>query len=133
MLLLKLSKVIIIGLDLQLLPIFSRMEDSIWYSHSVLELQRKIELFEKILEVEKKVGSFIPPNFDSYVSREKGKDSHYGETTYTPYGDPVKYITVKDLLQFEYHEEVVDHFVNRAIWAYLRELPEKTKIALFWH
>ena len=125
------------GVDLKLLPIFSRMRSAIWFSHSVIELSRQSELFEKILEVEKKVGILVPPHFDSYLSREidleTGFDeTHYGITTWTPYGDPVKYVTVKDLLKFRYCNEVFDNFLNRAVWAYLNELPKDTKIALFW-
>jgi len=122
------------GLDLTLLPIFTRMKSEKWFSHSVLELNREPELFEKILEVERKVGILVPPDFDSYLSRGEGnEESHYGETCWTPYGDPVKYVRVKDLLKFRYCNEVYDYFLNRAVWAYLKELPEDIKIALFWH
>lgn len=121
------------GLDLKLLPIFSRMRDAMWYSHSVIELQRKSELFEKILEVEKKVGILVPPDFNSYLSRGEGNEEpHYGKTCWTPYGDPVKYVKVKDLLKFQYCDDVIYNFLNRAVWAYLKELPKDTRIALFW-
>ena len=121
------------GVDLKLLPIFSRMSGTKWLSHSVIELQRKSELFEKIIEIEKKVGILVPPDFTSYLSRGEGNEEpHYGETCWTPYGDPVRYVRVKDLLKFQYCDDVMYDFLNRAVWAYLKELPKDTRIALFW-
>lgn len=58
--------------------------------------------------------------------------NEYGKTIKDPYGSDVKYITVRDLLPFRDCDGVMDNHQNRAVWAYLNELPKDTKIALFW-
>jgi len=75
----------------------------------------------------------VPDDFTSYISKnDKYDEPHYGKTLEDFYGEPLRYLDVKDLLQFSNHEYVLDNYKNRAVWAYLKELPEDTKIVLFF-
>ena len=121
------------GLDLTLIPVDS--ENGTWgFGHSLIDCERRNELFEPLLELEKKKGRDVPEKFNTFRSRDdKYEESHYGPTVDTPYGDPLKCVYVKDLLPFAEHEGVRDNWKNRAVWAYLREMPPDEKIALYWH
>jgi hypothetical protein len=119
------------GLDLQLLPF--DFDGTFAYSHTVLSCMRRDDLFEEIAKLKVGDGQVVPPKFMTYVSREAGRDSHYGVTQTTPYGKMLCYVTVKDLLTFSKHVDVTDNHKNKAIWAYLRQLPKSTKVALYWN
>ena len=123
------------GVDLTLLPfeVNEEVEKTVCFSHSVLGVDRDRELFKKITELEEKKGIAVPFNFYSYLSSDgKYEEPHYGITTETPYGTPLNYLRVKDLLEFK---AAIYSFDKRtkAVWAYLKQLPPKTKIALYWH
>jgi len=118
------------GLDLTLLPYWS---ETAHFSHCVLELGRRSGLFERIQEIEAKFGKEVSEGFDSYLSRDDTyEESHYGITIKDPYGGKVRYLNVRHLLRFKYNEGVKNHYKNKAVWAYLKELPRNLKVALFW-
>ena len=118
------------GIDLILLPV-DHYDQNWGYAHSLLSVNRSSNLFDKI----RKLPSFdVPKDFSSYTSRDgKFEEPHYGNTIEDCYGDKVKFVEVKSLLKFKHHRDVRDSGKNSAIWAYLKELPENTKIALYWH
>ena len=119
------------GLDLTLLPFYSE-DMEIPFSHDVIQLSRNYELFDIINAVEKQFGRDVPENFTSYVSRDdKYEDIHYGITATTSYGDSLKYVKAKDLWKVMGFENL--SWRNKAVIAYLRELPENLNIALYWH
>lgn len=118
------------GVDLALLP-FDFESDRFSFSHTVLNTERRKDLWEEIARLESKA---VPDGFNSYVSRNDDyEESHYGETLETPYGDRLTYVLASDLLAFWDHPGVKDEEKNRAVWAYLNCLNPQTKVALFWH
>lgn len=74
----------------------------------------------------------VPLEFTSYLSRQatdlvNTTATHYGRTTQTPYGEPVKYTIVAELLTLD------GELRQGAAWAYIAALKPDTKVALFWH
>ena len=121
------------SLDLTLLPFDS--DKGIHFSHTVLSLLTNVhDLFDDIKKIDAETGKKVPEDFSSYVSRDDDyEDTHYGKTLITPYGNPVHYILVKDLLELSLHPKVIAYKKHNAIWAYLSQLEPETKVALFWH
>jgi hypothetical protein len=122
------------GVDLVLLP-FDADSDIIAFSHTILNCFRRQDLFSVIMDIEDQHGTPVPKGFSSFVSRE-GEDCeepHYGETTTTPYGETLNWVFVNKLSELAEHPDVKDNHKNIAIWAYLKCLPDNTKIALYWH
>ena len=118
------------GLDLNLLPFDGDM-GSMNFSHTVLDCERRSQLFE---ELEGLPAVRVPEDFNTYLCKDdEYEESHYGNTQDTPYGEPLTYVLAEQLVPFASHEGVENHFKNRAIWAYLKELPPRTKVALYWH
>lgn len=121
------------GLNLTLLPFYSLGMDNECFSLSVLNLERRSELWRPILEIEKEKGVDIPDNFSSYLSRDgECEDTHWGKTINTPYDERVRYVFAKHLKPLVSHPGVQDNYKNRAVWAYLEQCPDDLKIALFW-
>ena len=77
------------GLDLKLLPFYSNRAGGMEFSHAVLTCGRDYDLFNAIQAIEKLRGRDVSPDFQSYVSRADDRDSHYGITIDTPYGEPL--------------------------------------------
>lgn len=122
------------GLDLSLLPIFIMDENDICFSHSVIELNRRSTLFEVLLKMGEEKGVYVPKNFSSYLCKDVYyEEPHYGKTIEDDYGNPLKYVEVKDLLEFKDYIGIIDDNLNRAVWSYLKELSKNIKIVLFWH
>jgi hypothetical protein len=116
------------GLDLRLLPF-----DADFFSHTILDCERRSDLFEAVLKVEGKIGRDVPDNFQSFTGKSADASPCYGKTIRTPYGENLKYMLAGDLVKFAKHVDVTDNEKNRAIWAYLTELNPSNKVALFWH
>lgn len=120
------------GLDLSLLP-FEADHERLSFSHSVLSVDRT-EIVRVVWESLRDAGETTPDHFSSYLCREgEIEETHYGVTTTDPYGNRVRCVSVEELLAFREHPGVYQDPRNRAVWAYLAELPEKTRVALFWH
>ncbi len=118
------------GLDLTLLP-FDADSERMNFSHTVLSCERRGQLFEEIQELR---ATPVPEDFTSYLSLDgEYEEHHYGQTHETPYGEPLTYVLAGQLWPFASHEDVMSQSKNRAIWAYLAELPPDTKVALYWH
>jgi hypothetical protein len=117
------------GVDLKLLPF-----DGPYFSFTILPLGRAPDLFQDIAKIESSNIRLAPDNFSSYLSRDdKFEEPHYGLTIETPYGDRLRYVLAGELRHLEHHDDVVGDQRNRAAWSYLQELPDDTKIALYWH
>ncbi len=113
------------GLHLTLLPFWGND-----FSDTVLHCVDRCNLFE---EIQKLPTERVPQYFESHLSREKDiETTHYGDTQSDGYGDTLNAVTVLQLLSLASHEAVLDNFVNRAIWAYIKELPSETKVAIYW-
>lgn len=113
------------GVDLSLLPF-----DNANFSHTVLDCERRRALFEEIADLP---ATPVPQPFYTFRSRADHRDSHYGDTQETPYGEPLTAVQAQHLLPFAQHPGVCNDARNRAVWAYLACLPPETQIALFWH
>lgn len=120
------------GVDLQMLPF--EAENVVCYSHTVLNCERRRELWDAIYPIEATHGQTVPDGFTSYLSRdEKYEEPHYGKTLTTPYGDNLQYVKAKHLKPLASHESVQDNTLNRAVWAYLACLDDEAKVALYWN
>ena len=115
------------GLDLYLLPIES---ETVHFSHTVLNCQRRPDLFKELLSIPSEP---VSQYFSTFLSRGEDGEHCYGKTTTTPYGQALTWVRLESLLLYRDHIDVRDNSRNRAIWAYLGELPPFTKIALYWH
>lgn len=116
------------GLDLYLLP-FECDQETISFSHSILNCDRNYPLFEKIEKLDEQP---VEKHFSSYLSRNDDyEEPHYGKTTETPYGEPLGWVKREKLLTFQ--KEAAQTPRCYAIWEYLNALPENTKVALYWH
>ena len=143
------------SLDLTLLP-FDHDSPQLSYSHTLLqcvtncnnlfeeiekesskEIPKSIDYVNKVATGVNKDCGEVPKNFTCYLSRIPNgsmKDEHcYGEVNSDPYGKPLRYLTVRILLKFKNHPEVLRNQRHLAIWAYLEHLDPNTKVALFWH
>lgn len=130
------------GTDLILLP-FDGDIDELAFSHTILPLERRIELFKEIDKLAQIKGVPVPKDFNSYLSREPIEiqsspvdieTTHYGRTMNDSYDATLLYVKVSELMSpsIIYHQGVKDNWKNRAVWGFLRELPPNTKIALYW-
>ena len=93
------------GLDLKLLPfdssVMSGGDLGDWaFSHTILNCERRSELFLKIREDTEEVCKPVPKNFSTFVSREDNEGTKYGNTQTDPYGEPIQSVPVKALLAF---------------------------------
>ncbi|HEC63818.1 MAG TPA: hypothetical protein ENI23_00825 [bacterium] len=117
------------GIDLILLPI-DHYDQNWGFSHTLLSVDRSSDLFDII----RKLPSFdVPGKFSSFTSKDdKYEEPHYGNTIEDCYGEKIKFVEIKKLLNLKDHPHIKDGYHNSAIWAYLEKLPENMKIALFW-
>lgn len=116
------------GVDLTLLP-FDHDGGDWGFSHTVLQLVPVRAVIDKIRELD---SMRVPERFMSYASRDSEyPDSHYGDTQQDAYGDPVRYVYAMDLVKLA--DGLPEEYVDTPEWAYLRKLPPRTKVALFWH
>jgi hypothetical protein len=118
------------SVDLTLLPFDGDSGESLSFSHTVLNVEGSYDLWD---EIEKLPALQVPDGFNTHMAFGEDGEHCYGKTTETPYGKPLLYTTVNQLLKLRDQAYSVGGTKNRAIWAYLSELPSKTKVALYWH
>ncbi len=100
------------------------------YSHTVLRCWDNSTFFD---EIRKLPAVRVPEEFNSYVCYDNDNEPmHYGNTQETPLGNPLTFVLAEQLAQFS-AQAVDSGYQNKAIWAYLAELPPRTKVALYWH
>ena len=108
------------GVDLKLLPFDCDLE-VLCFSHTVLNVDRDYALFDRIKEVP---SIRVREGFTSYLSRDDAyEETHYGDTTEDPYGDPVRYVLASDLKTIG---------LPGPTGAYIEALDDDNKVALFW-
>lgn len=131
-------------MELRLLPLeYDAPDAGEGFSHTVLScwgasagVAGVPELFTAILDMSLRgTATDVPPGFKSYVSIGPAGTfpPHYGVTAFTRFGRQVKCLTAAQLCTFADDPGVTNHHRNRAVWAYLAQLPPLTRIALFWH
>ncbi len=112
------------SLHLTLLPIVG-INELITSRTNFLTCERDNYLFEQIDQI---ISSPVPPDFKSFYSTE---DCYYeyGSLTKDGFDEELNYIFVKELLKLK---PLSESQTNKAIWAYLKQLPPEGKIALYW-
>ncbi len=77
------------GLDLKILPLYS--ENYTDFSTDVLAFSRHSDIFEKILELEKKKGVHVKRGgIHSFCGEGKGGERGFGVTEISPFGARLK-------------------------------------------
>lgn len=116
------------GLDLRVLP-FDGDFPQLCFSHTVLGVDRCAALFEQIDALPSWP---VPEGFASFTGQADGiEDTCYGDTTETPFGQRTCYVFAGQLAAIPVPERA--GYKTRATWAYLRELPPETKVAVYWY
>lgn len=119
------------GMDLTLLPAYNQRVD---FSHDLLDFHRDYELFDKITEKSKQFGIQVKEGgiYSFYSRNDDYEEPHYGSTEDDPYGDKLKYITANHLKD-SVKDFKTDSWKNRAIIAFINELPDDLQVYLYWH
>ena len=140
------------SLDLTLLP-FDGDQKDLSFSHTVLSCVSNCrDLYEEMNKFQEAIGTpnslkimgvkynpnkderMVPKDFTSFISRdEKYEEPHYGKTITDPQGTPLRWLYIKELLQWKNHAGVLRNQKHKAIWAYLELLDPESKVALYWH
>lgn len=114
------------GLDLYLLPFSSPPGTGLAFSHNVLDCGRDYEFFDALQHLPQ---TPVPRDFTSYLSRDdKYEESHYGSTLDTPYGEVLTYTLAGEIKPL-----TSDNPRNGPVLAFIRALPDSTRVALYWH
>ncbi len=113
------------SLHLTLLPI-SGINELITSIDNFLTCERDNYLFDQIMQI---VSSPVPSDFNGFYSTEDC-DYVYGNLTKDAYGTELTCVLVKDLIKLK---PLRESQTNKAIWAYLKQLPPEGKIAFYWH
>jgi len=118
------------GVDLKLLPFY---DSQVEFSHCILQLERRRELWPIIEKIEREQGMPVSKNFTSFCGKDSKGNTCYGKTTTTPYGIKINWVYSKYLKTLSQQKEVKNNYPNKAVWAYLLSCPNDLKIALYWH
>lgn len=118
------------GVSVKLLPQFSKGAD---FSDMVLNIDTNGNFISALKEIENNRGREVQ---NGGIHSHFGADMNYeglcyGETYFTPYGKVMKGIQAKDILP-ALDELNLDYWKNRAIIAFLKELPPNLEIWLYW-
>lgn len=116
------------GTDLTLLPV-DVMQPVVSFSHSMLGLERRRELWPEVEKVDAEHGQLVPAGFMAYVARRPDGEPGYGMLKEDAYGSPYRMVPAGVLAKII----TDDHPKNRAVRAYLEALPEDHWIVLHWH
>jgi hypothetical protein len=114
------------GRDLTLVPVEATDPN---LGHTQLCCFRRRELFEQIDLLPKEP---VLKNFYCFLAFIGEEQQGYGIVTHDPYGEPLRMVRVESLLALRTHPDVVGQPANRAIWAYLAELPADRQVVLYW-
>lgn len=115
------------GVDLTLLPVLGNGH---WFSHQVIQLERRRDLWDQIAELRQQD---VPEKLSCYLARTAEGETCYGDIDQDCYGDALKWTTPAELLKLKDYHEVQDNWQNKAVWAWLAEVPPDWPIVLYWH
>ncbi len=115
------------GVDLTLIPVAHEGEDH-WCGFTLLDCERRRDIFTGIEIYSLNNGEKIPVPFECKMH----DDGRWGKCLTDKYGSDLRYLTTKQLIRFENKFDRSD-YTNLAVWAYLKMLPPKKKVVLFWH
>ncbi len=117
------------GLNLVLLPF-----DGDNFSQTVLPCYESREFYEELLKEQSRIGRDVPDDFRCYLGQdEKTGETCYGVVTEDAYGEPIKRLQAKQLMDF-FNQQTYKlmNAESFAIAAYLEKLPPRRMVALFW-
>lgn len=98
------------GVDLRFLPYYDP-DESCYFSHDIIDLERRAELWDVIFDIEKRKGRDVLETFVSYCSLDGDyTESHYGKTPETPYGEHLRWVYAKELKPLVSHPAVTDNY-----------------------
>lgn len=119
------------GIDLMLLPYLVQKDH--YVSYSILSMSRQTAFFEVLDSYAMVKGREIEEQFYSYQPDEKTAEDTMGETSVDKYDTPLKTITPAEFLEAVtlFGDELYP--LNKAILAYVQNLPDDWRIALYWH
>jgi hypothetical protein len=88
---------------------------------------------ENIGLLNKLKGILISKNgIECYCSQNTNGDVFFGSTICDGFQKQIRYVTVKQFLNaLKYYKP--DNYTNRAVIAYLKELPKELRLFLYWH
>lgn len=112
------------GVDVTFLPLDCDRVN-LTYSHTLLPLDRRYDVQEEIRKLDPRL---LGKEMTSYLAN-KNDGICYGDFKEDCYGEVLTYLTAGELLLI--NKKIIEH-KNKAIWAYLAELPSDTKVVLYW-
>lgn len=118
-------------MNLILIPFHQKTEG--WgAAFATLELMPAPALFSELVRLQ----SFpVPERFETLVSTDGPEEldtSRTGTTQTDGLGNPLCWVSLRELLPFRSHPEVQKIAHNRVAWATLGAYPPETKIVLYW-
>lgn len=121
------------SVDLVLMPALGKDCEA---AHDMLNCHRRYELFDEIRALDSRpvdIDDGIDSGVCCYLALNADTGSaHYGVAFKDYYGDPLRIVTVGELLKVSWHDGVRDNFHNRGIWRLLAEYPADWPVVLFW-
>lgn len=122
------------GVDLLLIPFKSSndINGRIWgLSSSSLEVVRSRDMWREILALESQpvAERFLTPFGLVYPDEP---DYWNRETSVDAYDKPLRWVSAGDLASLRDYRNIPKESQNRAVWAYLEQLPPDYKVALYW-
>ncbi len=123
------------GVDTLLIP-FESSNDingrTTGLSHTSLEVVRSRDMWREILALESQpvpeifltLFGDVYPDEPDYWNRETSVDS---------YGKPLRWVFAGALAALRDYRNIPEESGNRAVWAYLEQLPPDYKVALYWY
>lgn len=123
------------GVDLLLIP-FESHDDlkgiNAGISYSSLEVVRSRDMWDEILALESQAvpERFLTPFGDVYPDEPNYWNR---ETSVDVYDKPLRWVFAGDLASLRNYQNIPKESRNRAVWAYLEQLPPSTRVALFWY
>lgn len=121
------------GRELILIPVDTHGTGRVSFGHQLINTLRRDELYDAVAVIERHVGMDVPRGFKTFRSLNDDGKPAYGVTETTPYDEPLKMVPVGHLKQFANILPVQDNWQNRAVWAYLDQMPDDWWVALYWN
>ncbi len=115
------------GVDLTLLPLSSAGH---WSAHDALLLDRSGDLWDEIATLGE---TEIPQPLWCHYARRPDGETTFGRLEKSPYGERLTWLPAGKLLTLAEAPDVKSSWRNRAVWAYLAQMPEDYPVVLYWH
>ena len=105
------------------------------FVRTCLQIEEVKEFYDNLINLSILKGKSVPDEFNCGEARDAtDKMTIYGNVQEDSYGDPLKTLTVAQLLKFaEDNPAILSNFDARAAWAYLAVIKPETRVALYWH